>query len=126
MSQAYDENIMDKKSIELLIKLKFKELQEEIHSLAKEKGWWENSNIPEKLLMIHSEVSEAVECYRLDAIEYTDKLYNKPFGYPTELADIVIRVMDLAENSKIDLFEMIKIKHEYNKTRPYRHGGKKI
>lgn len=29
----------------------------------------------------------------------------------------------LSDNG-LDLYEIIKIKHEYNKTRPYRHGGK--
>lgn len=105
----------------------FKNLQKEIHELAKEKGWWIGNEIPEKLLMIHSEVTEAVECFRDNFMEYIDSpLYGKPVGYPIELADIVIRVMDLAEENMIDLWKMIKIKHEYNKTRLYRHGNKKV
>lgn len=35
-------------------------------------------------------------------------------------------IMDYCKKEKIDIEEAIKIKHEYNKTRPYRHGGKKI
>jgi len=51
---------------------------------------------------------------------------NKPEGIPTELADIVIRVMDYCGHEGIDLEKAILEKHEYNKTRPFKHGGKKI
>lgn len=111
-----------------LMSQEFKDLQKEIYSLAEKKGWWIDDNIPNKLLMIHSEVSETVECYRDGNMEMIRKLINgnKPEGYPIELADIVIRIMDLAERGGIDLWEMILIKHKYNKTRPYRHGNKKL
>lgn len=46
----------------------------------------------------------------------------KPEGFPVELADVMIRLMDLAERMGIDLAEMINIKMAYNATRPYRHG----
>jgi NTP pyrophosphatase (non-canonical NTP hydrolase) len=49
----------------------------------------------------------------------------KPEGFPSELADIMIRVMDLAEGMGVDLGKEILEKHEYNKTRPYKHGGKR-
>jgi NTP pyrophosphatase (non-canonical NTP hydrolase) len=50
----------------------------------------------------------------------------KPEGFGIELADAIIRIMDLAEWLDIDLAEMIGIKAEYNKSRPMRHGGKKV
>ena len=49
----------------------------------------------------------------------------KPEGVAVELADCVIRIMDYCGHAGIDIEEAIRIKHEYNKTRPYRHGGKK-
>ena len=97
------------------------------HQNAVSKGWWDEQivNIPEKLCLIHSEVSEALEDFRNGDMttQYTNVC--KPVGFPTELADIVIRCFDLAGRMGIDLGEEIQTKHEYNCKRPYRHGGKK-
>ena len=41
-------------------------------------------------------------------------------------ADCVLRILDWAGREGIDLDEILKLKHEYNKTRPYRHGGKRL
>lgn len=49
---------------------------------------------------------------------------HKPEGIPIELADCIIRILDFCGKEKIDIEEAIKIKHEYNKTRPYKHGKK--
>lgn len=112
------------------------------HYLSIEKGWWEecfnNNNdssadfsvekaqktIPEKLALIHSEVSEALEDYRNGFLKLNIE-NGKPVGFPSELADIVIRVYDLAGALEIDLDAVLDLKHEYNKTRAYRHGNKK-
>jgi NTP pyrophosphatase (non-canonical NTP hydrolase) len=50
----------------------------------------------------------------------------KPEGIPSELADIVIRVMDICGHYGIDLDAAIAEKMEYNRTRPMCHGGKKL
>jgi NTP pyrophosphatase (non-canonical NTP hydrolase) len=50
----------------------------------------------------------------------------KPEGIAIELADCIIRILDYCGHAGIDIEEAIRIKHEYNKTRPYRHGGKVI
>ena len=47
-------------------------------------------------------------------------------GVATELADCIIRIMDWAGSEDVDLDYVIRTKHEYNKTRPYKHGNKKI
>jgi NTP pyrophosphatase (non-canonical NTP hydrolase) len=92
---------------------------QDIHQLAIHKGWY-NSEVPfeRSIANLHGEVSEAWEAYR-------DRIPEGEEGcISEELADIVIRVFDTACNLGIDILRAIEKKHEYNKTRPYRHGGK--
>ena len=101
------------------------ELVHAAHKLSLEKGWYDEGvvNIPEKLALIHSEVSEALECYRNG--EMTTRFKDgKPEGFPIELADIVIRIADLCGYLGINLDEAVRYKGDYNSNRPYRHGGK--
>lgn len=109
------------------------DFQKEVHDLAIEKGWWKHErNFGEICALLHSEISEAFEDYRngkkVNEIYYEiyegGKLPQKPCGIPIELADIVIRLLDFCEAAGIDLTEALKEKHEYNKMRKYRHGGK--
>jgi len=109
-----------------------RKLSKEIHQNAREKGWWPEgdddvNNIPEKLALIHSEISESLEEYRDNMLQAG--IYfsgnGKPEGFGIELADAVIRIFDLAEYLQIDIQECIEVKMDYNKTRPLRHGGKR-
>lgn len=104
------------------------------HKNSKDKGWWDDvepgddSVIPEKLMLIVTEVSEAMEDYRNGNMEQQMELQHdgngKPVGFPSELADVIIRVADLCGHLNIDITKAIEDKMEYNKTRSYRHGGK--
>lgn len=62
----------------------------------------------------------------INAIEGLAINPKKPEGIPSELADIVIRVADLCGFYGIDLEAAIKEKMQYNASRPYKHGGKKL
>lgn len=107
----------------------FEDLQRNVHQTSKEHGWWEGKNlevVPTKLMLIVSEIAEALEEYRdgnTIAIYY-DEESGKPEGFGIELADAIIRIMDLAEWLGIDLAAAVVEKHEYNLTRSYKHGGK--
>ncbi len=100
----------------------------EVWQNAEDHGWHSiNKTVGEDIALIHSELSEALDEFRnghaLDEIYVKD---GKLEGYVVELADAVIRILDHCEDHKLPLEEALKRKHEYNKTRPYRHGGKKI
>jgi len=79
----------------------------------------------EKMLLIVSEISEALEEFRdgrgLNEIYFKDR---KPEGIPIEIADAVIRIFDFCEANGIDLESALSMKMTYNDTRPYMHGKK--
>ena len=110
--------------------MQIKELIQEAHKTATEKGWWDkpDRNIPELLALIHSEVSEALEDYRIKGVDNLgDTWYSstaKPEGFTVELADVLIRIADLCAEFNLDLEQALVEKMAYNKTRSYRHGNK--
>lgn len=98
----------------------------QVHENAVAHGWWETERgFPEIIALIHSELSEALEEYRAakPALYYPNGS-DKPEGIGVELADAIIRILDYCAYANIDIEKLLKIKHEYNKSRPYKHGGK--
>lgn len=99
----------------------FNAMQAEVHRNAQAKGFWDEPvNVAEKLALIHSEISEALESYRRNNPP-DDKLPQYKSA-TVELADAVIRIMDLAEGMGMDLAGAIMAKHKYNLSRPRKHG----
>ena len=89
--------------------------QKEIHQNAVDHLFWQSPvNIAEKLCLIHSEISEAMEADR--SREPTKNNIGE------ELADIIIRTLDLAEYLGFNMDIEVSRKHQINKARPIRHG----
>lgn len=111
-------------------------LAELCHGLSSEAGWWqpgdkENSlQIPAKLALCHSELSEAMEGARKDLMD--DHLPSRKM-LEVELADALIRIYDLAGAYDMDIGGAMAEKLAYNAKRAdhkpenrEKEGGKKF
>tara|TARA_R100000541_G_C1863148_1_gene79588 strand:+ start:35 stop:466 length:432 start_codon:yes stop_codon:yes gene_type:complete len=129
------------KYINLKTKTMINELAKEAHQNARNKGFFDSEkNIGEMLCLIHSEVSEALEADRKGIYSLVEMKAlngwkdNDSFKthfietvkdtFEDELADVMIRVMDLAAFKGVNLEEHIKAKMRFNSLREHKHGKK--
>jgi NTP pyrophosphatase (non-canonical NTP hydrolase) len=101
------------------------ELARECYEISKDHGFWDHrrtgynkdeflnpSIYPEKLALIHSEISEM-----LDALRDGDHAHEEE-----EATDVLIRLLDYAAERKFDMDKAVMAKMEKNRNRPYKHG----
>lgn len=79
-------------------------------------------NAGEKIALMHSELSEALE-YERKGNGKSDHIPQFS-GVEEEFADVIIRIMDYAAHKGLDVAGAVAAKHEFNLTRPFKHGGK--
>ena len=95
-------------------------------------GWYDDKRtFFDELFLITSEVVEAGEAWRESGfadqtLESDGTVLTKPEGVGSELADVLIRLLDTAYRHDIDLMAEYRRKLKYNLTRGYRHGGKRL
>ena len=120
-------------------------LAREINDVNKSKGFWDNMKysieltkdqvrfiglykhikdafIAQKLVLIHTEISEAVEATRLDGYEKDGYGLFEKDSFADELADSIIIILDLCGELDIDIQKQIDWKLEKNKQREFMHG----
>ena len=102
------------------------------HQAAREKGWHDDSDpqnplqILSWIALVHSELSEALECVRLGDMDTRYGPDGKREGFSIELADALVRILDIAGAMGISLAEAVQIKLDYNRSRSKRHGNKRV
>lgn len=124
------------------------ELTIDIFTANKARGFWENENIGEKLALVHSEISEALEAdraglwlaYNQNVADFyrnakktfkeNPALYKVSFEasvkncFEDEIADSIIRLFDMCGRFNIDIEKHIELKLMYNSLRESKHGKK--
>lgn len=114
------------------------ELAKIIHANAVDKGFWEKPvETGTYLMFIVSELGEALEADRkswrtlahnIDKVEDEEGDFQENFRlfvkdtFEDELADALIRILDLAAGMNIDIQKHVELKMRYNATRDKKHG----
>ncbi len=130
--------------------IKLNSLAKEIYEGNKKKGFWDKErNVGEMLMLIVTELSEAMEAHRgrgnklnkskfIDSIEdvessgyrVTSDMFKKYFEedikdtLEDEIADSLIRILDFCGGLGIDIEWHVEQKLKYNATREKMHGKK--
>jgi len=114
------------------------EIADAVYQLAVEKGFHPEDQKADAFMEaacnnLHDEVSELHEAWRNnklhDLCDKSDKMIDNDIiplqNIEEEFADILIRVLDNCRQMGVDIQSAVERKHAYNKTRAFRHGGKK-
>lgn len=114
-------------------------LQKQAYEISNKNGFWDlhslyfdtpevlHRDIATRLALISDEVHEALAELRshpfdIEAADSGNYASQLPESFGEELADIIIRTLDLAEGLRINLTDHVVKKIETNRGRPPKHG----
>ncbi len=103
------------------------EIADAVHENAVEKGFHPREENERQFMAnqcnnLHGEVTELWDAYRAGK---EDAPCDKSIDLSCkeeELADLVIRALDISRRLNIDILNCVLIKHSYNLTREHKHG----
>lgn len=112
--------------VPLTIEPTISQLQEYIRDWAIRKGWLTETprNPAEQLMLIVTELAEACEAFRMGNPPCERPGMEQYSHAAEELADVVIRCLQMAGEHNIPLADVILAKMAFNETRPVKHGKK--
>lgn len=103
----------------------FKHLARRAREIAISKGWEDElRTFGDKIALMHTELSEAVEAYR-----HSNPMSEHIPDFTSieeEMADVIIRVLHYSSEADLRIGAAILAKLDYNASRPHRHGGKAL
>lgn len=92
--------------------------QKEVHAQAERSGFHQHPRgcgVAVSIALIASEAFEALAAHRRWEEENVKE----------ELADVILRTLDLAETLGFDVLAAAEKKHAFNATRPFKHGDRR-
>lgn len=117
------------------------DMQAEVREINEANGWFDSErSFGDDVALIHTEVSEMYEAYRqwglddatqavvneaVESLTGEKPILPKPEGVASEVADVLIRLLDTCERHGFDLAAEVERKLAFNRTRGYRHGNKR-
>lgn len=112
--------------VPLTIEPTISQLQEYIRDWAIRKGWLTETprNPAEQLMLIVTELAEACEAFRVGNPPCERPGMEQYSHAAEELADVVIRCLQMAGEHNIPLADVVMAKMAFNETRPVKHGKK--
>ena len=106
------------------------ELAQHVYNIAADHGFHDDDSrrerVAEFVANLHGETSELWEAWRRGNLHNPcDKTTSEPLTCAEEeLADILIRTLDTAITMGVDIERAVRIKSQYNESRPHKNGGK--